>query len=176
MSHATGRYFLRLSLWKSVIWQVHLTGIMRIRSVFFSSGKCWKLLWEQSLIECVVADVLNGCWCFIQVSLLKTLQTLRLSFKWNACSSNYMYTYVRYIVVQGLICCYWKQLFCLSPFKQTNMILFPQTKMILAIAKKTIRTGNANNVQWETRARLRMTNWLAKNSPWLSNLIMYWSW
>ena len=79
-------------------------------------------------------------------------------------------------------------------------VLFPQTKMILAIAKKTIGSGSANSVQRETRSQTendhfvenvnwpirvllkqathlknqqKIADWPAKNPQWPANLIIY---
>ena len=96
-----------------------------------------------------------------------------LSFKWNACNSNY--TDARYIAAQVLsrsllpllktiVLSITVQILSISMcvaaysmhWPSVMHVLFPQTKMILAMAKKTIGSGSANSVQREIRARLRI--------------------
>ena len=65
---------------------------MRIRSGFFFSGKCWRLLWEQSLVECVVADILNSKRLLTfhsgKTRSSKPCKHCALSFKLNACGTE----------------------------------------------------------------------------------------
>ena len=108
---------------------------------FSSSGKCWRLLWNQSLVECIVAEKLNHKRLLTfhsgkkrKCRSSKPCKHCALSFKWNAYSSNY--TYARYVVALQILS---------AAFMY---VLLPQVKTILAMAR------SANSVQRETQARL----------------------